>query len=287
MPITISPERNNSNLRRALSASPIIDVLSEFGAFSLSSESAKGEYQSGLSHILETHPDQIKLNPTHICPFNNNCPDDIIKSLGTKKCGQCHYSIKTVDHIPRILAHCCVLNRQLEYAKDQLLLAEKNSATDESLEIIEDELLHISGELSAWVLTAKVLSNNFDGLKNRVLINKPEMLLQQLQAIAKPNTALENLLIQCDEAAAYPDLADSSLYADVNMYRARLLTLSGSIESLFEPIEHNEILDNFRGLIRGVCIATGKSITEIAKLMEDNSSNRISQLKKLEEFYDQ
>ena len=82
-------------------------------------------------------------------------------------------------------------------------------------------------------------------------------------------------------------LADSSLYADVNMYRARLLTLSGSIESLFEPIEHNEILDSFRGLIRGVCITTGKSITEIAKLMEDNSSNRISQLKKLEEFYDQ
>jgi len=284
--LAIRADSRTSGLRKAIDAAPIDDVLREYGAFSLAGEDAKGVVQSGLSAIRFVNRGDIKIDTTHICPLNNQCPSEIVDTIGAKACGQCYYSVKTIDHLPRILAHCRALSRALDKAKSKLKYVSGQGATEEILEALEEDIIRLAGELGAWILTAEVLSRNFEQLRGRVLVNTPEILSEKLAECIEPDSELENLLIQCQEAAAYPELADSVLYADVGMVRARILAMSGSIDELLAPLDSYQLLDNFRGLIRGICIATGKSPKELAEHMEVHQSSSPALLNTLGRLHD-
>lgn len=284
--LSIRADGQMSRLRNAVAASPVIDVLRDYGAFSFANEEMNGEVKSGMNAINGVTLDDIKINPTHICPLGNQCPPEIVSTIGAKSCGQCHYSIKTIDHLPRILAHCRALSRQFDHVKTQLSHASGGDASEEVLESIEGKLLCLGAELSAWALTAKVLTVNYEQLKDAVLVNKPEIISQKLLMVAKPDSELENLLVQCDEAIAYPELADSDLHADVAMVRARILAIGGSIEELFVSIDNCQLVDSFRGVLRGICLATGKSPRELAEQMNKPIVIVPTDLQILEKIYD-
>lgn len=283
--LSIRAESKMSSLRNAVTVSPIADVLRDYGAFSFASEEANGKIKSGMNAILTAVQDDIVINPTHMCPFRNQCPPEIVSTIGAKACGQCHYSVKTVDHLTRILSHCRVLSRQYDHANNQLKNASNNGASEESLEALENNMVKIAGEIAAWGLTARVLAKNYEQLKGRVLVNKPEIIMKQFAESSQPDSELENLLIQCEEAAAYPELADSALLADVAMVRARILAMTGSIEEVFAPLDSYQMLDQFRGLLRGICIATGKSPKELVAHMEKPLGGTPGVLKALEKIY--
>ncbi len=284
--LAIRADRETSSLRNAVAESPISDVLHDYGAFSFTSENVHGELKSGMKTILAAVQDDIVINPTHMCPLRNQCPPEIVSTIGAKACGQCHYSVKTVDHLARILSHCRVLSRQYDHTNNQLKNASENNASEEALEVIENSMVKLAGEIAAWGLTAKVLTKNYEQLKGRVLVNMPDMLTKKLVESCRPDSELENLLIQCEEAATYPELGDSALLVDVAMVRARILAMAGSIEELFAPLDNYQMLDNFRGLLRGVCIATGKSPKELAAQMEKPLGGVPVVLKALEAIYD-
>ncbi|MBI5006223.1 MAG: hypothetical protein HZB95_03760 [Nitrosomonadales bacterium] len=284
--LSIDAGRENSSLKRDLATSPISDVLRDYGAFSSSNEEASGEIKSGMSIIRGIALEEIRINSTHICPVGNECPPEIAIGIGRRACGQCPYSIKTIDHLPRILAHCRALSRKLDKAKIQLQLVGDRNASEEVLETLEDEILFIAGELSAWTLTAEVLAKNVEELKDRTLVNNPEMLSKDFKKCLVPDSELENLLIQCEEAVAYPELADLPLLADIAMVRPRILAMTGSMEELFAPTDQYQLVDNFRGLIRGICIATGMRPKELAEHMEKALVAPTPILKSLELLHD-
>ncbi|GHD80350.1 hypothetical protein [Vogesella fluminis] len=284
--LAVTADDEFSSLRKAVAASPINDVLREYGAFSFATEEADGKIKSGMDAIKANDSGWIKICPTHICPMNNICPPEIVNTVGKKFCGQCHYSIKTVDHLPRILAHCRSLSRKCDDLKRRLACASSNGASEVALELIEQDLLNLTGELSAWMLTADVLVKNYDKLRNCALVNKPDILAKKLAMIAQPECELENILVQCDEAIAYPDLADSVLEADVAMIRARLLVMTGELEDFFDSAHGYKLIDSFRGLLRGVCMATGKSPKELAAYIESSPIKNIRSIELLEKLYE-
>ena len=79
------------------------------------------------------------------------------------------------------------------------------------------------------------------------MVNMPEILTKKLAEHCQPGTELENLFVQCEESASYPELADSDLLVDVAVVRARILAMTGSIEELFTPVDDYQMLDDFEG----------------------------------------
>lgn len=267
MLFSLRTERGDSALRRALFESSIEDFVSNFGACSMYMENNNGDIVSGLKEIAERGIARVKLHPTHICPLGDECPPEIVNTIGAKSCGQCPYSIKTVDHLPRILAHTRALGRQIDNKKIQLAEADEAGVPDGVLVEIEKELVHLASEASAWALTGKILAEKCTQLAGRALIDRPDILSQAIE-IARPDSELDNLLIQCEEALSYPELTDSALQADVAKLRPCLLAMTGSVEQLFTPLDGRELIDDFRGLVRSICMTTGATPKELAEQME-------------------
>lgn len=273
-----------SNLRRAIASVSISDVLKDYGGFSFVSEDKDGNINSGMTAILSVGVNAIKLHPTHLCPLNNKCPPEIVNSIGRMSCGQCHYSVKLIDHLPRILAQCRLLSRQFDHMKKQLSFLADGDSPEEVLESLEEKILHITGEISAWAVTAGVLAKNYNNLKGKPLINSPELFFKKISELRTPDSELENLLVQCEEAIAYPELADSSLEADVGVIRSRLLAMTNSVEELFIPLDKHGLLDNFRGILRGVCLLTGYSLKDLNSYLDSPFDGLQNVIKLLEKF---
>ena len=221
--------REDSALNHAL-AKGNIDQLGDFGATTFFSEKSDGRVIGGFD-IITSDKSNIRLYTTHICSLGGHCPDDITSTIGPKKCGQCPYSIKTIDHIPRILAHSRQLARELDGLQSQIKFADINGASEAVLEEIEDRIISLSCELSAWMLTAEVLVNNRNLMLGKVNINRPDLLSEKISVIAGNSDKLTETLLRFQDSVAYQDLVNSTLELDVIRMKGKLLSCS-------QPITH-------------------------------------------------
>lgn len=256
-------ETTNSAVSHVLRGGSIKSFISDFGAISYTSEiNNKEEHFSGLSIIATDHANNLSL-PTNICVIAGECTTAIITSIGAKRCGQCPYSVKTVDHLPRILAKCRSLARECEHLQSQLVDAANRNASDSTLEILERKLMAETDELAAWMHTANTLIHNFETLKNRVLVNQPHILNSEITHLSPESSPALKLLIEANEAISYSELNNAELKVDILKWRARLLKADGGFQRIFDMLPDSDPVDEFRGLIRHLAINTGMTPKEI------------------------
>lgn len=255
-------EDKDSAVSHVLRGGSIKDFISEFGAISYSSEQiGKEDYVSGLSIIATDGANNVSL-PTNICVTGGECPTSIITTIGPKRCAQCPYSVKTVDHLPRILAKSRSLARQCDHLHKQLIDCSNKNASDITLETIERKLMAETDELAAWMHTANTLMQNLEKLKDRVLINQPALLGSEVKRVDGISSTLQ-LLIESNEAASYSELNNSELKVDILKWRARLLSSESGFQRIFDMLPESDPVDEFRGLIRHLAINTGMNMKEI------------------------
>lgn len=254
--------RRQSPLRGALN-DDTASHLSDHGATSFFSEKHDGRIIGGVD-IIATDRSNIRLFTTHICPLGGQCPDDITSTIGPKKCGQCPYSVKALDHLPRILAHSRQLARELDELQLQIAFADTNGATEAVLEEFEDRIISVSCELSAWMLTAEVLINNRDMLKDKVMINRPDLLSDKIFVIAGSTDKLTETLLRFQDSVAYQDLINSTLELDVVRMKGKLLSFSNKVADLFPEDAEQDPIEQIRGVVKGISVLTGKSYEAIA-----------------------
>lgn len=76
-------------------------AISKYKLMSLSN----GKDDNGLDRLIAKEVSELAFNPTHICPFNNICPGEVIALFGEKNCcSACPYAIRGVAHLPAISA---------------------------------------------------------------------------------------------------------------------------------------------------------------------------------------
>jgi hypothetical protein len=269
-PIAIKADGVNSKLRQAIDGR-MDNAFATFGATSFDRESSNGKIESGMIIAKELGAGQIAYNSTHMCPYNNNCPKEVVEDIGKMQCGQCWASIKTVDHLPRISAHIRYLHVQVEEKTSSIEFMMVNGTNDKVLEMHDFIRTKLAAEESAWIATHAILESFRKDLEKRdhYLVAKPEIVEKQLKLIATDNSPITNILMRIRDAQAYPEYMTPQLKASIVKLRSKILAKSGNIDKLVNQPDNYELLDEFRGMIRSICDATGASVENISKQMSN------------------
>ncbi|TPV62019.1 hypothetical protein FJ444_01770 [Aestuariibacter sp. GS-14] len=134
-------------------------AIETFNFFSLSHINTNN-LTSPLDAFRQANRDQIAINRTHICPYNNNCPKDVIILLqGKKNCSICPYAILCHANkvgisaeLKRLGDHSVEITKEL--SSENLLEIER-----ENLRILKDEVIN---QIGGWLVRHNFLSKNKD-----------------------------------------------------------------------------------------------------------------------------
>lgn len=272
---SIKAEERNSHLRKAMKQNR--DQASiDYGATSFDRPTDDGEILSGV-RILKTQPSELlSYQSTHICPCNNWCPPEIVRDLKAipgerKPCGGCYYSVKTVDHIPRISGHIRSLTEEAATLKEYIDDAKAAGASIDSLAPKAAHRQYLADEITAWSVTLHCLHHMYQDIKKRddFLVEKPEIVIEQLEGLVLKEGSLDSLIARIAEAKNHAEFFTPRLKDQIREARHRILARTGAIHKLMEdqPTGYS-MLDEFRGIIRSTCETLGLSIHELAQQMD-------------------
>lgn len=96
----------NASLVRSIKEN-VSEAIQRFGLVSLQGikRSTQKSSTNGLDLLIAQKFTELAYNTTHICPFANKCPVEIVKALGnTRPCAVCPYAIRGIMHLPAISA---------------------------------------------------------------------------------------------------------------------------------------------------------------------------------------
>ncbi|MFT2159700.1 hypothetical protein [Pseudomonas putida] len=269
----IKAEDINSRLQQAFRRDKDKSLI-DFGAISFERESSD-ELISGIKAAKQRSIDSLAFMTTHICPFGNQCPADVIRDLGAAPglrmpCGGCYYSIKTVDHLPRIHGHIRVLTDECNELEAHIAEAKKNGASTESLVPKANHRKFLASEIISWSVTAHCLEQMYNEIKTRksYLIEKPEIVSEQLERIELKDHTLSNLIAQTAEAKSHAEYFTPQLKQQVMVARKKLLAFTGDFNRMLQDAPTGfTLIDEFRGLIRSTCEVLGISLHELGDAM--------------------
>ncbi|HIF9209132.1 TPA: hypothetical protein ACX6QM_002373 [Photobacterium damselae] len=277
-PIMIDAKSKQSALQQAF-AKNANGALNDFGAVSFSEHLSK-ETRSGMLIIkkkldeLEDNSDNTKtivdllaFNSTHICPFNNACPDDIKKNAiySLPKCGECPYSVKTVDHLPAISAKVRALT---DKAAELEVIIDEAKANGEDMGAYINEITlkrFYGGEIAAWATTATCLDSMANSLsqKDKWLVREPEFIKAKLTKL-KSSNELTNTLVRIEEAINYQEFLTPQLKAKVTIFRNKVLAQTHQFKTLLGEVPTGQkLLYDFKGIIKTICDISGIGVNEL------------------------
>lgn len=274
-PTLIDTKNGESSLQQAFKRN-VEGAITDFGAISFSDNQSKVT-RSGLSSIRNKLVDHLAFNATHICPFKNECPEDILKdsNSGLPKCGECPYSVKTVDHLPAIAAKIRALTDKTAELQD--IIREAKTKYENMSAYTADISLrkYYAGEISAWAITLTCLEQMATKLskRNKWLTGKPDFIAEHLQKLESSNE-LTSTLIRIKEAESFQEFLTPQLKAKVAMLRNKILAQTGQFQELMgEPPTGRELLIEFKGIIKSICDITKLDISELPQALEEISAN--------------
>ena len=248
--------------------------LIDFGAISFDREN-KDEVLSGITAAKQRPIDSLAFMPTHICPFGNQCPADVIKDLSAvpgsrTPCGGCYYSIKTVDHLPRIHGHIRMLTDECSELESHIAEAKRNGASPQSLMQKANHRKYLASEIISWTVTAHCLEQMHEEIKTRssFLVEKPEIVSEHLERLELKDHSLSNLIARTAEAKSHAEYFTPQLKQQVMVARNKLLAFTGDFNRMLQEAPTGfTLIDEFRGLIRSACEVLGVSLNELSEAM--------------------
>ncbi|MDN5397989.1 MAG: hypothetical protein L0G37_01840 [Pseudomonas sp.] len=270
---TIKAEDVTSKLQQAF-RKDVHASLIDFGAISFDREH-NDEVLSGIKSAKQRPIDSLAFMPTHICPFGGVCTSDVIRDLGAvpgsvMPCGGCYYSIKTVDHLPRIHGHIRVLTDECSELEVHIAESKKNGASPESLVPTANRRKFLASEIISWSVTAHCLEQMYNDIKTRstFLIQKPEIVSEHLQRLDLTDQVLTNLIARTAEAKTHAEYFTPQLRQQIMVARNKLLAFTGDFNRMLQDAPTGfTLIDEFRGLIRSACEALGLSLHDLGEAM--------------------
>lgn len=274
---SIQAEDQNSKVFQAFKNNPI-NASNDFGATSFDRTTDSGETLSGLKEVKKQALETLAFQGTHICPFNLKCPPDIVKDLKAiqgirRPCGGCYYSVKTVDHMPRISAHIRSLTDEATELKDYIDEAKKGGASIESLRPKAEYRRFLADEIAAWTISLHCLEQMLENIKDRdhFLVERPEMVLQHIESVVFEEHSLQSLMARIAEAKNHSEFFTPQLKGQVLLARNLLIARTGDFQrALGEIPRGSKLLDEFRGIVRSICETLDLSVDQLAHEIKEH-----------------
>lgn len=272
---SIKAEDIHSNLQKAFEENKD-QAMHDFGAFSYERPKPNGEILSGISALKKQPLDSVTYHGTHICPHGDQCPKDVQDDLNAipgirKPCGGCYYSVKTVDHLPRIAGHVRSLTEESAELKAYIDEALAEGAEPKSLESAAERRKFLSDEIAAWTVSIHCLEQMLKDVRTRdnFLVQEPQIVKEHLEGILVDSSSLENLMFRLSEAKTHAEFFTPQLKNQLKVARAKILKRSGDLNRLLQEEPRGfALIDEFRGIIRSTCETLGISVRELAEEIE-------------------
>lgn len=271
----VQPDDASSRLAISLRKN-LAETLISYGCISIT---LNEEATSGLDVLRETRAANAVENKTEICPYGNHCPPEIIKQWrGSHRCGLCQYAVRSVDHLPAVAA------KVKQFAEILVDLTERISAALEDpkrysksdLDRLEEERARYAEELAGWQLNEEILYSNKMRLarehdKRAWVVQKPDVVLQDLRRVAAPTNATTYTLARLEECIAYPTLDSPAMRARFDLLRRTLLAKCGDLRQALASRMPIDPAAECAGLIRTLVGANRLGIQDIAEIIESDS----------------
>ncbi|RMU15746.1 hypothetical protein ALP33_02922 [Pseudomonas amygdali pv. lachrymans] len=270
---SIKAEDVESKLQQAFRRDKENSLL-DFGAISFDRE-INDDVLSGIKAAKQRPIESLAFMPTHICPFGNQCTPDVIKDLGAvpgslMPCGGCYYSIKTVDHLPRIHGLVRTLTDECRELETHIAEARKNGASPESLLPKANRRKFLASEIISWSVTAHCLEQMLEDIKARssFLVEKPQIVSDHLERLELKEHTFSNLIARTAEAKSHAEFFTPQLKQQIMVARNRLLAFTGDFNRMLQEAPTGfTLIDEFRGLIRSTCEVLGLSLHDLSEAM--------------------
>lgn len=245
--------------------------LHDLGAIALSADAPLSGRLINLTDITT-----LRFDFTHVCKKGQVCSPDVIETIGAFSCGRCSSSVKTIHHLPAILAKCRFLGRRADEIKEQLLVTAKITDNERVLRELEMRLEQDCAELSAWIASAEILTSNKERLKNDSVIYRSEILSSQVSHLKPASDQLSQLLLASIDADQYPEFLDDSLQRKIRELATRLMVYKGDISGVLDIPSGPRLPSYFRGIVGSICLAANIALEDLSSLLTGDIETQIS-----------
>nr|WP_321272417.1 hypothetical protein [uncultured Tolumonas sp.] len=186
--------------------------------------------KNGIELLKAKRFTALAYNSTHICPFNNTCPVEIVNNFGYAACAICPYAIRGIDHLPAISAEkdkakevMAGLLKQMEQYKNR----KEKSVNKQELENLNKEYDFVAREAFCYEAIEQQLYKmaKAEDRQSFFLQNKSE-LINHWERINL--TTHEHLIKRLIDVQNFPDMASSELDARFAYMRSALLVKQGN-----------------------------------------------------------
>ncbi|MDM5125139.1 MULTISPECIES: hypothetical protein [Aeromonas] len=253
-------------------------AINDFGCHSMSSIAVSG-MRSPIETLSQASANEISFNRTHICPFNNECPKDVIATLaGEKCCAICPYAIICCDHAVAIgvelkrLGDIAVdLTKQIKNGSN-LLDAEKESLKRDRQLIIKS--------VSGWYARHQFLSTHINS-SNFYTGSKNDKLVKHISGSFSGQNIIDRLI----ESDGVSTMTSPKLEREASKLNRQLTALMNKNIEAIEILEDNSNSESEVALrlIKIICNTNRISETQLAKKLTNpaliTSSIKIGEFK--------
>lgn len=260
----------NSRLSKSLQAN-IEETISLYGCVSLS---LNGNTKTGLDVLRETRAVGIVATKTELCPYGSQCPPEVVVALnGFRRCGPCHFAVRSIDHLPAITAKIRQVLEGLTEIEARLDTDDSDSLTTDEWDALAKNRDVLAEDLAAWQMAAEVL----EVMRQRLAagnstkkwhVQRPEIIEQDLKRALFPSETTDYLLARLHESEAFPLLESPQIRAKFDLLRRNLLANTGNIREALRLEQPTNPAAECLGLIRSIAAANQLGIEDIRQMME-------------------
>lgn len=270
----IKADNVNSNLSKSLKTN-FEETITAYGCISMSFGE---ESKTGLDVLRDTRAVGAVENKTEICPYGNQCPSDVLTQLkGWKRCGPCHFAVRSVDHLPAITAKIRQVLEGLSEIELRIAAADnRDDFTSDELDSLEQNRDVLAEDLAAWQMAAEVL----EVMRQRLAagestkswhVQKPEIIEKHLSRALFPTDTTEYVLARLQESEAFPMLESPQIRARFDLLRRQLLVNTGNIRAALTLESSANPGAECLGLLRSIVAAHRLTLDDLKAMLESGS----------------
>jgi len=264
----------NSNLSKSLKAN-LDETITAYGCISLSFGE---ESKTGLDVLRGTRAVGAVENKTEICPYGNQCPPDVVTQLkGWRRCGPCHFAVRSIDHLPAITAKIRQVLEGLSEIEVRIAAADNgDDFTADELDALEQSRDVLAEDLAAWQMAAEIL----EVMRQRISagestkswhVHKPEIIERHLSRALFPTDSTEYVLARLHESESFPMLESPQVRARFDLLRRQLLANTGNIRAALKLEPSANPAAECLGLLRSIVAAHRLTLDDLRGMLESDS----------------
>jgi hypothetical protein len=249
-------------------------AISTHGLFSLSDVD---DSKNGIAALKAKKNTQLAFNSTHICPFNNSCPAEVVQKFGLDKpCTVCPYAIRGVMHLPALNAQKFRYVELMEEYGAKIKEYKKRPKTG----VIQSEIESLETEYDKLTRDAFALEAiEYQLYRMRDAGDQPYM-AQDTQTIKDLYESLElgdseHLIKRLIDVQCFPDLDSPKLQLKFSRLRYKLMMSTGDVSGLLEDREEPEHA-LLASQLHSMMSVKGLSIRDVFKIASTDVSSTMT-----------